>query len=210
MNAIALQLRGSIPADRLRDDVIRAVVDRAFIGEDPLPRDRNAFVAQVKRARARISAVAESALRMLTAIGAEHHALSQRLAALPPTQRMLAAEIRRQRDALVHPGFFSETSWDMLQHIPRYLRALERRVERQPQNPDRDARHAAQVAAWWTRYEERAAVARRAGHVPPRLAAFRWLLEELRVSLFAQELRTPMPVSLKRIEKAWTDVLRDA
>jgi ATP-dependent helicase HrpA len=209
-NAIALQLRGAIPAERLRDDVIRAVVDRAFIGEDPLPRDRSAFVAQVKRARARLSAVAEGALRMLAAIAVAHHALSQRLASLPASQRMLAADIRRQRDALVYPGFFSETPWDMLQHIPRYLRALERRIERQPQNPDRDARHAAQLAAWWTRYEKRAAAARRSGHVPPRLAAFRWLLEELRVSLFAQELRTPMPVSLKRIEKAWTDVLRDA
>jgi ATP-dependent helicase HrpA len=122
---------------------------------------------------------------------------------------MLGAEIRQQRDALVYPGFFAETPWEMLQHLPRYLRALGRRIARQAQNPERDAHHAAQVRDWWSRYAERAAAERRSGAISPRLRAFRWLIEELRVSLFAQELRTPMPVSLKRVEKAWSEVLRE-
>jgi len=207
-NGIALQLRGAIPLEKLQHDVADAIADRAFIGDDPLPRDRDAFVAQVRRARARLPAVTETALRTLQAIAAEYQALSQLLAALPTGQKPLGAEIRRQRDALVHPGFFAETPWDALQHLPRYLRALIRRVQRQPQNPERDARHAAQVAQWWARYEERMRATRRAGHVPQRLTAFRWLLEELRVSLFAQELRTPFPVSLKRVEKAWGELAR--
>ena len=207
-NAIALELRGAISVERLQQDVADAIADRAFIGDDPLPRDRDGFVTQVKRARTRLPAVTDAALRTLQAIVAEYRALSQLLATLPGGQKLLGAEIRRQRDALVHPGFFAETPWDALQHLPRYLRALIRRVQRQPQNPDRDARHAAQVAQWWARYEERLAAARRAGAIPERLTAFRWLLEELRVSLFAQELRTPMPVSLKRVEKAWADLAR--
>jgi ATP-dependent helicase HrpA len=84
-----------------------------------------------------------------------------------------------------------------------------RRLARYAQNPDRDARHAAQVAEWWSRYRERLPAERRRGSVSPRLAAFRWLIEELRVSLFAQELRTPTPVSLKRVEKAWAELLRE-
>jgi ATP-dependent helicase HrpA len=97
----------------------------------------------------------------------------------------------------------------VLHHVPRYLQALGRRIERQSRNPDRDSRHAAQVAQWWARYAERLAAARRAGVVGPRLLAFRWLIEELRVSLFAQELRTPVPVSFKRLEKAWSELTRD-
>ncbi|HSC98648.1 MAG TPA: ATP-dependent RNA helicase HrpA [Casimicrobiaceae bacterium] len=208
-NALALQLRGAIAPERLRQDVVDAVADRAFIGEDPLPRDPEAFLQQVKRARTRLPAVLDSATRMLAAIATEHQALSQQLAALPAAQRMLGAEIRQQRDALVHPGFFAETPWEMLQHLPRYLRALGRRIARHAQNPERDAHHAAQVSEWWSRYTERAAAGRRSGAISHRLRAFRWLIEELRVSLFAQELRTPMPVSLKRVEKAWAEVLRE-
>jgi ATP-dependent helicase HrpA len=84
-----------------------------------------------------------------------------------------------------------------------------RRIQRYAQNPERDARHASQVNEWWMRYRERLAAEARSGRVSARLAAFRWLIEELRVSLFAQELRTPVPVSFKRVEKAWLDVTRE-
>ncbi|HSV19725.1 MAG TPA: ATP-dependent RNA helicase HrpA [Casimicrobiaceae bacterium] len=200
---LALQLRSVAPPDRLHDDVLQAIVDRAFIGDDPLPRDAAAFAAQVKRARTRLPAVAEGAWRLFAAITGAHAALSQRLGAAPPAQARLVAELRAQRDALVHAGFFSATPWVQLGHLPRYLQALERRLAKQPGNPDRDARHAAQVAQWWARYRERLDQDRAAGRTTPGLAEFRWLLEELRVSLFAQELRTPTPVSFKRVERAW-------
>jgi len=206
---IGLQLRGAMALDALRDDAVAAVIDRAYIGDDPLPRDRQAFVAQVRRARTRLPAVIDSVLRLVAAIATDYQALTQALAALPAPQRMLAAEIRAQRDALVHAGFLAATPWESLHHVPRYLQAMLRRIQRYGQNPERDARHASQVNAWWSRYRDRRAADERGGRVSPRLAAFRWLIEELRVSLFAQELRTPMPVSFKRLEKAWLDIDRD-
>ena len=114
-----------------------------FVGDDPLPRDREAFAAQVKRARARLPAVADGALRLLGAIAAEHHALSQRIAALPPAQRMLAADIRAQRDALVYPGFLAATPWAQLDP-PAALPAGARRAASRviAEHPERDARHA--------------------------------------------------------------------
>jgi ATP-dependent helicase HrpA len=203
VQAAALQLRGAIPAERLQQDVLAAVIDRAFLGEDPLPRDAAAFAAQVKRGRTRLPAVAEGATRLLAGIAGAHASLSQRLGAAPPALGRLVAELRAQRDALVHPGFFATTPWSQLGHLPRYLEALERRLAKYPANPDRDGRHAAQVAAWWARYRERRERDEAAGRPSPGLDAFRWLLEELRVSLFAQELRTPTPVSFKRVDKAW-------
>jgi ATP-dependent helicase HrpA len=199
----ALQLRAVVPPDRLQEDVLAAIVDRAFLGDDPLPRDADAFAAQVKRARTRLPAVADGALRLLAAIAAAHASLSQRLGAAPPGLGRLTAELRAQRDALVYPGFFAGTPWAQLNHVPRYLQALERRLAKYPANPDRDARHAAQVMLWWTKYKEQRERDRAAGRSDARLEEFRWLLEELRVSLFAQELRTPQPVSFKRVEKAW-------
>jgi ATP-dependent helicase HrpA len=107
----------------------------------------------------------------------------------------------------VYPGFMSATPWQQLAHLPRYLKALDRRVAKFGERPDRDARHAEQVAPLWRRYEERAErVRQQGGQADPRLEAYRWLLEELRVSLFAQELKTPFPVSFKRVEKAWSEL----
>ncbi len=206
--AAALPLKTAIPTDTLLADVLAAVGDRAFIGEDPLPRSERAFAEQVKRARARLPAVIEGAFRMLAAIAADYHTLSQRLAALPASQARLGAEIRAQRSALVYSGFFSATPWSQLAHLPRYMQALDKRLAKAAVDPARDAKHAQTVAAFWERYRTRAESNRSAQRVEPALEAFRWLLEELKVSLFAQELRTPFPVSYKRLERAWADLIR--
>jgi ATP-dependent RNA helicase HrpA len=205
---IALQLRAAIAPDRLLGDVVEAIVDRAFIGDDPLPRDASAFAAQVKRARARLPAVAEAAMRSLGSIATAYGSLTQKLNAAPVGLGRLVADLRTQRDALVHPRFFAATPWAQLAHLPRYLQALERRLAKYSTNPDRDARHAAQIAAWFGRYRERLERDQAAGRVTPGLEDFRWLLEELKVSLFAQELRTPTPVSFKRVERAWNALER--
>ena len=207
-SAAALMLKTAIPTDVLLADVLAAVVDRAFIGDDPLPRSERAFGEQVKRARARLPAVVEGAFRMLAAIATDHHRLTQRLGASPAAQARLAAELRAQRAALVYPGFFAATPWPQLAHLPRYLQGMERRLSKAADDPARDARHAPAVAALWDRYRGRLEANRTAHRSEPGLEAFRWLVEELRVSLFAQELRTPFPVSYKRLEKAWAELIR--
>ncbi|HTR56788.1 MAG TPA: ATP-dependent RNA helicase HrpA [Casimicrobiaceae bacterium] len=199
----ALQLKPALAADALLRDTLAAIRARAFLGDDALPRTERAFAELAKRARARLPAVAESAFRLLAAIATEYRALSQRLGALPRSMSRLGAEVGAQRDRLVYPGFMSATPWAQLAHLPRYLKALDRRLAKYPENPARDAKHAAEVAELWERYRARLERDRARGRTDPGLEAYRWLLEELRVSLFAQELRTPFPVSYKRLEKAW-------
>ncbi|MEO6929478.1 MAG: ATP-dependent RNA helicase HrpA, partial [Casimicrobiaceae bacterium] len=201
--ASALALRAVVAADVLLADTLAAITDRAFVGDDPLPRDAAAFAEQIKRARTRLPAVAEHGFRLLAEIAAAHQSLTAPLTKLAAAKPRLAGELRVQRDALVYPGFFADTPWAHATQIPRYLAALGRRIAKLPERGERDALHAAQVAAWWQRYEERLHAARRGGEDGAMLAEFRWLLEELRVSLFAQELKTPFPVSFKRVEKAW-------
>jgi len=178
------------------------------MGEDPLPRSERAFAEQLKRARTRLPAVAEGAFRMLGTIATEFQTLSQQIAALPRSFSRLATDIASQRDALVHAGFFSATPWAQLSHLPRYLRALQRRIAKYPGDPARDAKHAESIIALWERYKARVEANRAAQRVEPALEAYRWLIEELKVSLFAQELKTPLPVSYKRLEKAWTELSR--
>jgi ATP-dependent helicase HrpA len=206
-NQAALQLRSLGSAQALLGDLAAAIADRAFLGDDSLPRTAKDFEQQRTRARARLPAVGDGALRLFTAIAAEHHALSRRIASLPAALARVGAEAARQRDELVYPGFLCATPWERLAHLPRYLQGLQRRLQKCTENPERDARQGAGVAAWWARYAERRDADRKAGRRDPALEEFRWMLEELRVSLFAQELRTPHPVSYKRVEKAWHDIV---
>ncbi len=207
-NDAAMKLKATLPTDRLLADALDAARVRAYLADDPLPRSERAFAEQVKRARTRLPAVMEGVWRLLSEIADRHQALGQRLATAAKAWPRLAAEVRLARDALVYPGFLSATPWEQLAHVPRYLAALDRRLAKYGERPDRDARHAEQVAQWWHRYADKAAQDREAGRLDPRLGDFRWLLEELRVSLFAQELKTPFPVSFKRVEKAWAELSR--
>ena len=152
--------------------------------------------------------------RLVQAIGNECQALLGKLSsagasgvkpkAEPDTR--LNVQLRAQLEALVYPGFLSATPWDRLPHLPRYLKAMILRLEKYPGNPERDARHGAAIAGLWNQYEQRREKHRKAGISDPHLAEFRWQIEELRVSLFAQELKTPYPVSVKRLQKLWEEV----
>ncbi len=202
----ALQLRNIMSPDDLQEDMLTAIADRAFIGEDELPRSNQEFMNLKQRARTRLPAVTDAAVRLVQAIAAEYQPLVAKLNSLPQPMSRLKRELEEQLGRLLSKHFVSRTPWERLQHLPRYLKALRLRLEKYPSAAERDARHAQAVAELWQRWETRLAAARKAGQVSQALQDFRWLIEELRVSLFAQELKTPFPVSVKRLEKLWSEL----
>ncbi len=206
-NQFALLLRNIVSVDDLREDMIAAIADRAFIGEDDLPRNNDAFMKLKQRARARLPAVTESITRQAQVIASEYQAVLNQQAKMPATVNRLKRDVESQIGLLVYKGCFMQTPWEYLQHVPRYLKALKLRIEKQPANPERDGKNAASVGLLWQRWQDKIN-ALNAAHqdIPQALREYRWLIEELRVSLFAQELRTPFPVSIKRLEKTWHDV----
>ena len=205
-NQYAMLLRNIMTPDELKEDMLTAIADRAFIGEDALPRTNAEFMALKQRARTRLPAVVEGAGRLAQAVAAEYHPLTQKLATLPAPMSRLKKEVEDQLARLLPKRIFSTTPWERLQHLPRYMKALKLRLEKYPSSVERDTRSAQAVQQLWTRWEDKVAVQRKTGEVSEALADFRWLLEELRVSLFAQELKTPFPVSAKRLEKIWADL----
>jgi len=207
-NQYALLLRNLIAPDDLRDDMLTAIADRAFIADDELPRHNAAFMALKQRARTRLPAVVEASARLVQAIAAEYQALTQKLQGLPPAMSRIKKEAEGQLAELLPRHFMTQTPWDRLQHLPRYLKALKLRLEKYPSNSERDSRHAQAIQQLWQRWSERVQARRKAGQdILPALADYRWLIE-LRVSLFAQELKTPFPVSLKRLDKIWDELGR--
>ena len=206
-NQYALQLRNVITPDHLKEDLITTLADRSFVGEDDLPRTNEAFMALKQRARTRLPAVKDALFRTVGIIGTEYFALADKQAKMPNKANRLTKDVESQVQHLLYKGCFSQTPWDQLQQLPRYIKALRLRIDKQPSNPDRDGKHAASVGIFWEKWKAEVEKQSKLGDISPELADFRWLIEELRVSLFAQELKTPFPISVKRLDKIWSDLV---
>jgi ATP-dependent helicase HrpA len=152
--------------------------------------------------------VTAAARRLFAEIAEQYSQISARLASVKGPLARPAADIRAQLSRMVHKGFIAATPWERLAQLPRYLEAMRLRLEKYGANPDRDEKHTAAIAQLTKRLDDRIEKQRKAGFDDPRLEEFRWHLEELRVSLFAQELKTPYPVSYKRLEKIWNQLVR--
>jgi ATP-dependent helicase HrpA len=206
-NQYALLLRNVMSPEDLREDMVTAIADRAFIGEDDLPRNNADFMKLKQRARTRLPAVSEAVARQAQVIAAEYHLLIQKQGQMGSAVNRLKRDLEQQVGLLIYKGCFTQTPWEYLQNIPRYLKALRLRIEKHPANPDRDGKNAASVGLIWQKWQDKVNALHQAHlDVPQNLLDFRWLIEELRVSLFAQELKTPFPVSIKRLEKTWQDI----
>lgn len=199
----AAMLLKHINADTLRDDLTQAVCDRAFIGEDDLPRNEKAFKEQIKRARSRLPAVKKAFSRYLQETAAAYAELNGKLGKHPLTHLM-----RQRLQTLLAPGFASHTPWAQWPRLPIYLKAMTLRLEKYSSNPARDAAREADIQELEQMWQEKTdSLIKQGLPISDGLAGFKWMIEELRVSLFAQELKTPYPVSVKRLLKVWESLI---
>jgi len=188
--------------EELRQQIVDIALDRAFL-LDPLPTDQASFERRLQEGRGRLTLIANEVARLASSILAEYAAVVRKIKDTRGHPEA-NADATQQLQRLVSKRFLAETPWTALQHLPRYLKAIVLRLDKLRGDPARDAARMADVKPQEQRYWR--LVAERKGHVDDRMQELRWLLEELRVSLFAQELRTPQPVSVKRIEKVWAQV----
>ena len=189
-------------ADELRDQVIDVALDRAYLS-DPLPTDAASFKARVEEGRTRLNLIAQEVARLAGTVLTEYAAATRKLKdAKPPKD--VAEDITAQLQRLMPKRFVASTPYAQLQHFPRYLKGITLRLEKLKGDPARDAQRLTELKPLDQRHTRRLAELK--GTHDARLDEFRWLLEELRISLFAQELRTPQPVSVKRLEKTWAQI----
>jgi ATP-dependent helicase HrpA len=191
-------------AEELRDQVIDVALDRAFLG-DPLPADEFSFKRRLEEGRSRLNLIAQEVARQAHAVLVDYAAATRKLKdARAPKET--ADDVQAQLQRLVPKRFVALTPWPQLQHLPRYLKGITLRLDKLRADPARDAQRLSELRPVEQRYLR--ALADRKGAVDARLTEYRWLIEELRVSFFAQELRTPQPVSVKRLDKAWEQLSR--
>ncbi len=189
-------------SEELRTQIIDVAIDRAFL-QEPLPSDEFAFKKRLEEGRGRLTLIANEVARLASTILVEYAAAARKIkdTRIQPDAVQDAAQ---QLQRLVGKRFIADAPWPQLQHFARYLKAIVLRLDKLRADPARDAAKLAELKPQDQRYWR--LVAERKGVVDDRMLEFRWLLEELRVSFFAQELRTPQPVSVKRLDKAWAQL----
>jgi len=191
----------------LKADVVAAALTRTFLQES-LPSTQADFAKRLDEGRSRFTLITQEIARTASGILAERAAIEKKLNSLEKAHPQTVQDVRQQLSRLLAPGWLARTPWERLQHLPRYLKAVSMRLDKLRADPARDARLAAELAAIEQPYRREAAARARHGAPGAEFEQFGWLLEELRVSLFAQELKTPVPVSVKRLAKLWQTVRR--
>ncbi|HVE06010.1 MAG TPA: ATP-dependent RNA helicase HrpA [Paraburkholderia sp.] len=204
LREMAMQFMARATQEELRDQLIDTALDRACL-QDPLPDDDASFHARRDEGRSRLTLLAQEIARLVGQVLTEYTAAQKKLAQAKPFAAAYA-DLQSQLDALIGKRFIVDTPYTQLTHFPRYLKAIGLRIDKLKADAARDARQMAEFQPLLQHYQR--ALAQRGGVMDARLVEFRWLLEELRVSLFAQELRTPMPVSVKRLHKVWESMQR--
>ncbi len=192
-----------LSAEGLIQTVINAALDSIIAGCEP-PKTAKDFDAIVAQARAKTSLLAQEWARRVQAIVTEAAAAYKKLGTIK-THTASHANLLAQYERLFHKHFLDE-SFERLGHYPRYLQAMALRGDKLRTDPARDTRLMNELAPLWLQYTR--AKAARKGQADEALDSIRWLLEELHVGLFAQELKTPTPVSVKRVSKAFEGLER--
>jgi len=202
LQQMGMQFVGLGTQEELRDQMIQAGLARACL-QAPLPKNQSEFTTRRDEGKSRLNLLVNEIARLVGQVLADYQSLPKKLQGIK-THTAAYADMSAQLQMLVHKRFVSDTEHIQLAHFPRYLKAIQVRIDKLRSDPTRDVRLMAdwqQAAAPWQR-------AQKAGQRDTKMDEYRWLLEELRVSLFAQELRTPMPVSVKRLQKVWETMQR--
>jgi ATP-dependent helicase HrpA len=200
--AMAMQFAALGDAAELKGQLLTASFDRACMRE-PWPRIRAEFDRRREEARSRVTLLAQEIARLVGAILNEHAALQKKLQQMSKAFPDPCRDIQESVARLMSGRFIEQTPYERLQHFPRYLKAAGLRLDKLRADARRDARLAAEFAPLFAQWQRERVKQAKSGAPDPRLEQFRWLLEELRVQLFAQELKTPVPVSVKRLTRMW-------
>lgn len=193
-------------ADALKQDILFGAVQRT-LGQTQTVRDEPAFNQWLEAHRSELYEVANTLAQQVHGLLLLHHTLRKQLKGkVSFTTAFIYADIASQLDHLIYPGFVSETDHQAFNDLERYLTACDRRLNRTSGIPASENFTVDQLAGFWQRYETKRKNIAAQQQASTELEQFRWMIEEFRVSLFAQTLGTAYPVSAKRLEKHWKSI----
>ncbi len=192
---------------QLEDQCLQQALRRLLELDASLPGNAAEFNRRLEQARAELVPLAEQLARFVFQCHQRYHAIQKQLKGkIDLTAAVVLNDIKTQLAALLHPQYLAATPWEYLQYYPRYLQAIEMRLEKFRREINRERLLSDQLGQFWNAYSTKKEQLSRQGIYDAELEKFRWMLEEYRVSLFAQQLGTALPVSEKRLKQQWAQV----
>ncbi len=191
------------------DDLLIATAQSHFLTGTTLPRSRRDLDACLEAGRAGFIPALEANSRLLHQIMAGHHQVMKGLKGkIPLNVAQSMADLKFQMGQLIYAGFMAATPPEWLKHFPRYMDAALIRLDKMPREAGRERAFLNEFQPFWDRYVERREALAVQGIEDEALITYRWMLEEYRVSYFAQQLGTAVTVSPQRLERQWQQVRR--
>ena len=193
-----------------RQSVVERIVDGALASTDSIPRNPGEFRARSRGAVSRLGAATKEVCALADPALRAYQVVESRLRQrAPATWEAAINDIREQLSLLMPPNFLMSTPREWLPHVPRYLAAIDLRFQRLAGTGfTKDLPRMNEILPIWRGVAELNRRQKELGLDPARIVEYRWMVEELRVSLFAQELRTAYPVSVKRMHDLWEAIVR--
>ncbi len=190
--------------DELKQDLIDTIIDQAFFNGE-LPRTTDAFNRCIEACKKNMLLISEEICCLILEILKQHHQVNKKIkGSLSPVWLHAAGDIKAQLGYLIYSGFINQTPIEWLREYPRYFKSINLRLDKLTGNVSRDRALMIEVKPLWEEYLARLEKHQQQGIADIELTTYRWMIEELRVSLFSQELKTKMPVSAKRLKKQWS------
>ena len=187
------------PCEQLKTDLIHLAFDHCFIKGYPTISSQKEFEQRLQANRSELINTANNLAQQIAKALSEYHAIAKRLSSnIPLTSINAVKDIKSQLSSLIYHGFTHQTPDEALKRLPLYLQAIGQRLDKLLSDPMRDRQWMAEVQPHWQRYHSHAS-----DHTSQELQHYRWMIEEFRVSLFAQGIKTAYPISAKRLEKQW-------
>lgn len=192
----------------LQDQCVQQAVRHLMALDESLPRNAEEFSVRLEVAKSGLVDEAEKVARFAFECHQQFHAIQKKLKGrIDLAATVVLNDVKIQLAALVHEQYIAGNSWLRLKHYPRYLNAILMRLEKFQRNINQERSLSEQIQNYWQNYQIRFEQHQKNGVADPELTHFRWMLEEYRVSLFAQQLGTEYPVSDKRLRQQWQKVL---
>lgn len=190
--------------EQLKSQLIQRLIDQLFTQHKA--GSSAEFNAVIEKNRANMNAELKVIRKQLSDILDIYQSLQKQLKRPPLHWLDAMSDVQDQLNHLLHKNFIATTKQENFIHLERYLKAIEKRLEKIQDNPARDRKARIEISSLWSDYKKRAETLAKQQHHSSQLEGYRWMLEEYRISLFAQEMKTLMPVSAKRLKKAWSEI----
>ena len=202
-----LTLGRMVSAGDIKKHLADLITRIAFVDRQKIPRSREQFDALQANAVERISMATQEVAKWLPKLAESVHAVELQMEGMPGRFGSAKGDIRLQVDGLKEEDFLARTPWPWLQHYPRYFQAIEYRISKlDSTSADKEKELRDSVGDYWQQFVDMREFHRAQGIVDAEMEQYRWMIEEYRVSLFAQQLGTCIKVSPTRLDKQWAKI----